>query len=1652
MATINASSSADIIVPSNNGTTYRGLGGDDTYIISNAASGNITIVDTSGSNTIQLVDGLSIASSKFAADSVQLTLSNGAVITVNGADKFSYDVGGNSTSGVTGTSKDYAGLASDMGVSSLPTGSTITDGGAGTVSGAAISTGSISYSLSADATSVAEGSSITYTVTASSAPTSDVTLTYNVTGDDNGGTVDKAGASDLVALSGTVTMASGSTTATFTVTPNADSDLEGLEGIKVTVFDGSLDVIGSATALISNTATAANSTSNLTTVTDTIEAGAGDNTIGGMVIGASATGTTAQAGDVIDGGEGNDTFKLSVSGDAGGADSITAIQTSNVETLSINNFEENAGATTINMALMKGVTTVGLSSSKDTGDTILTNVDTLDTVQYKQGSGDLTVTYAAAVVAGAADSVNVHVDGQTAGTLTLAGIETLNFTASGTKSTITTVTATSATAMTLSGDVKLTVSTAPATLQSIDLSASTGGSSITIAPSSVLAVTGGSGNDALNLTTTLSTLTSFNGGDGVDTLTITDADDLTKFTAPGVTNVEVLSAATGDATSYDASLISGIVSLVATDLTGGSELTFSNMDATTSNVTITTGSTGNINGTLAIDGTDDTLNLTLGHTGGAAFTIANTDFDDHETINVVNSAVGNAVTITSFDADNASTLNFSGNKAVTITLEAGTTNVTTIDASGFTGTGALVMTAGRGSLSVGQTITGGGYNDTLYGATYGDTIKGGAGNDTIYGGGLGDTIHGGAGNDTIYGQAGIDTIEAGAGNDTIMVTTAAQFEDLVSAEAVDGGDGTDSLTFGTAAGNVAWTIAATDVAKVKNVEKLIFAGDAAATLTLNDDMYTYGGNTSVIIDDTDVTAALTVTASSLSAANSIDVRSSGGAVNDSFTGGAGDDLFTFDTVTSGAALDGSDTVAGGKGSDTLTISVTGGIALIAASQSGVTNVETIKFVGTGNVDAAYTLADATFNTTGVAATGGTGADLAIVGTVDASGMTGDGALTFTGTAEDDSKINITGGRGGDTLKGGQKADTIDGGDGADTIDGDAGIDVLTGGSGNDTFQVSNATSGTDFIGLTSTETVDGGAGTDTLDFTTGAPTVAAADLLGISSIEKIAFSTTGAVDLTIADNVFTANGSTTLKIEDSENSAAFTFSAAGVSAANSVKVYIKDTESVTETITGGSGNDTIYYTNGNQEAWGIADVINGGAGTDSIVVYVDGGNAINLANSGNGLTNVSYIENMTFATTAGTSAVAITLADANFVSVTGGSVSFASVAGAVTFDGDLENDSALTITGGTGADSLIGTDTVATGDTISGGNSADTIEGSKGGDTLTGGAGADTFFYAAVADSSGSTVDTITDFLSGSDKLKITIDESSATAAKTVVFTINVGGTTSQASKQTAQDALTGNIGQMTYVTDTGTLWVNMNADNLLTSLDLAIKINAGATATSTVASTDTIGVITTGSGGDTVTGGAGADIISTGAGADTVDGGLGADIITLGASDSGADIVDFSGDGISTDVVKKFDTTEDKMSFDGLTGITATSGTAAPTDAGGEEGANGTAALIDGAVYVIDNETQPILDEGEEAVGDFTSLTDVAAYLGEAYTSTAASDAAIFIINDPSNNASGTPDAYVYYFVEDAGEASTISASELTLIGKIHEEGLVVVVAGDVA
>ena len=122
--TLNFNSGNNIIVASEDGTTYRGLSGDDTYILSEEtikANAEIKLIDTEGKNTIQLVDGLKISESLFTSNATRLTLSNGAEITINGADKFTFELSANLTSGTLGVSKTYAEFAEYMGIDSLPT-------------------------------------------------------------------------------------------------------------------------------------------------------------------------------------------------------------------------------------------------------------------------------------------------------------------------------------------------------------------------------------------------------------------------------------------------------------------------------------------------------------------------------------------------------------------------------------------------------------------------------------------------------------------------------------------------------------------------------------------------------------------------------------------------------------------------------------------------------------------------------------------------------------------------------------------------------------------------------------------------------------------------------------------------------------------------------------------------------------------------------------------------------------------------------------------------------------------------------------------------------------------------------------------------------------------------------------------------------------------------------------------------------------------------------------------------------------------------------------------------------------------------------------------------------------------------------------------
>jgi hypothetical protein len=837
MATINASTGADIIVPSNNGTTYRGLEGNDTYIISNAIAANakVTIVDTSGTNTIQLVDGLSISSSKFAGDSVQLTLSNGAVVTVNDADKFTFEVGGNETAGITGSSNTYAQLASAMGVAALPTGSTISDGSAGTVSGSALSTGSISYSLSASATNVAEGGSLTYTVTASSAPAADVTLTYNVIGDDNDASVEKATGSDLDSLSGTVTISAGSTSATFSITPTADSLNEGLEGIKVTVFDGSLEAIGSAKALISNTASIASSTTTLTSTADVLATGAGDDTISGIIQATMANvATTVNAGDVIDGGAGNDTLKISATGaDGNAAVSISALETKNVETISVNNFATGSGTHTIDGALMTGLTSVGLNASTTDGNTTFTAIGNIVDVFMKSGNADLTVTYVATAIAGA-QTQNVSLSGVTNDTtnLTIAGVETVNITTSAAKSTLNNLAFDAATTLNISGDQNLTIAgSVPATAGTIDASGLTGKLSLTTTFTPAAAsLTGGSGNDTITVASgELTSTTTYNGGDGVDTLILAAPADWNVLTQGNVSNFEVLGAATIG--TYDFSKLSGGVAVLSADVTdNGGSVVFSNMPSS---------STGTIVGTegmdllLAQDSASDDATITISTPVSAGIAVSDPiALAEYETVTINSSGVSdNSIDV---ESGQMTSLVVAGSQGITVTITDATT-LKTIDGSGIqdaAGTGLTVDGNPSVAAAGGVTITGTDYGlDNLLGGAGGDTISGGGVADSLSGAGGADTLNGGGGNDLIIGGAGIDTLNGGAGNDNFIVVTTGDFTSLASPETIIGGEGTDTLIFGgtstlaaashaVASNTTAYTVAATDLHNV-DVEQIL---------------------------------------------------------------------------------------------------------------------------------------------------------------------------------------------------------------------------------------------------------------------------------------------------------------------------------------------------------------------------------------------------------------------------------------------------------------------------------------------------------------------------------------------------------------------------------------------------------------------------------------------------------------------------------------------------------------------------------------------------------------------------------------------------------------------------------------------------------------
>lgn len=1241
-------------------------------------------------------------------------------------------------------------------------------------------------------------------------------------------------AAEVVAYSGA---AAASTARTMLSTVSSTTD--------VTAFQ--TNVTSAINTITDNAAVTGGSTFTLTTGADTGTAFTGTTgndtfvaTVG--TNGLAANGTTLNAGDVLDGGAGTDTLNISISGTNTGGVGTTAVTLSNIENISVSNFQtDDAQDNTISLAQASGIQKISLSSSAATGDTLFTSVRSIVTAEMGNGAGDLSITYTDAAVAGTADTQTLNLKGQTAGEFVVAaattgGVETIAINSATSANTVK-VTSSTATAITVSGDQDLTLTEGMTnTLTSVNASSLTGKLTFTHNEATAINIVGGSANDSITFSAdNFTSADSVDGGAGTDTLSIATTVAAAS-TLANVKNVEVLRMTGGADLTLAAAV--GMSTFTTADVTAGGQ---------SSDITLNTGYTGATTVNLGQQGK-------VVNSANVALTVNAT---------AANLLAGDDITVTGGSGND--TLNITTSAAEDIVFASRITGVEFVnvvdkgdDATGTKAKGADIklslgnyatnLTVDASSLDAGTVTNGvmGADDETLYvdgasvaTATVVLNVTGGAGADTLIGGAGNDILSGGAGNDSIDGSVGgNDNINGGAGDDTINMGSA-----LTSADTIDGGEGNDTL--------IVTNLSSSALANVKNIETLAFNGSASLTSNLSFSTIdlTNGTSADTLAFATGYTTATTVR---LDAGDTVS-----NAANIALTVEFNSD----DAVT----------VTGGTGTDTLNITAS---TSTVATSGKITGVEVINVVDYGDDAATGTKPageDITIDLTSYATALKIDASALDAGTLATNGsMNADWEnLTITGTSA--KRLTVIGGSGADTIVG--------------SSDADAG-DNLSGGAGNDTFTMAN--------NLTYQDTIDGGAGTDTI--TTGTTAVADVAFMNVTNVEKLTLAhTSGTATLGSYFNTaaigtvnYAATAAAVITATGATNGITFEGTAGGI-----------DTS-----IVGGQGNDTFKFNN--TDTLTAADSINGGAGTDTIVVS----NAAASVSATVDFDNVTNVERVALGTASGSSATT-----AQTVSLTIDTLS-ATTAQTITIDGSVITDSndtitvtnnagssttKFSITGGAGADTLAGSNGA---DTIVGGDGNDSITGGRGADALTGGSGSDTFAFAVNAssastgDSRNAAADTISDFVSGTDKVSISF---TATGTKAV----NATYLGAFASNTEALGALSNKEGEYFFNTTTKQIVMDVDGNGLIQADDLAITL----TGVDAIAAGDVVVSI---SGATTVTGTAGDDTIDITAGVNaSVDGGAGNDTFlatqaTLDTSDSivggtGTDTLRIGGAGTVT-------------------------------------------------------------------------------------------------------------------------------------------------------
>jgi len=410
-------------------------------------------------------------------------------------------------------------------------------------------------------------------------------------------------------------------------------------------------------------------------------------------------------------------------------------------------------------------------------------------------------------------------------------------------------------------------------------------------------------------------------------------------------------------------------------------------------------------GVVVNNGVATTLALTLNNIGslvgatlnlGATYTTLNIATAGADSVEDITAGSVTALTIAGTNAVDLTDSTFTNLKTVTVTGAAGVTidasgaNVTAVDTSATTGNSTVTIDATNA------------------------TFTGGAGVEKV----------------TVTGAI-TKAIALGAGNDTLILSDA-----TAPTATVDGGDGTDTITFTTGALAATATSSSAFESKVTGFEKLgvtTFGADATVDLhNMHDINYVVvGGGTAGTLTFSDMGANGTV---------ELDGADSGTAVAVTLADATGtSDVLNVVLKHSDKTADTDFGVVKATGVETINLTATDTNTKVSAHSHVVDVLDAAvkAIVVTGNANVTLT-ADA--------------ADVALA-SVDATALTG----TFTASTNGTVAETIKGGAAGNTLTALGTSDVLVGGAGSDTLIVQGNLDTLTGGGGADTFNVSHAT-------------------------------------------------------------------------------------------------------------------------------------------------------------------------------------------------------------------------------------------------------------------------------------------------------------------------------------------------------------------------------------------------------------------------------------------------------------------------------------------------------------------------------------------------------------------------------------------------------------------